>query len=540
MSTLLRIATAGSVDDGKSTLIGRLLFDSKVLMQDQLAAVEQTSKARGDDFTDLSLLTDGLRAEREQGITIDVAYRYFATPRRKFIIADTPGHVQYTRNMVTGTSTAQLAVVLVDARHGLMEQSRRHAFLASLLGVRHLVLAVNKMDLVGWDAGRFGAIKDEFHDFAARLGVHDVMTIPMSALHGDNVVVPSPHTPWYHGPTLLTHLEEVFIAGDRNLIDMRFPVQYVIRPQARDHPDHRSYGGTVLSGVLRPGDEVVVLPSGKTTRIQAIDGPSGPVPEAFPPMAVSVELADDVDVSRGDLIARTANRPRVCRRFDAVVCWMADEQHLAAGRQYLVKHTTKTTRAEVESLAYRLDVNTLHRDRTATALRLNELGRVALRTREPLLVDEYTRIPGTGSFILIDPDTNGTVAAGMVLPSMRPGESDASDTSGAARRSASGATVWCVGAPATPPQALAADLLGESGRPAFILDEAALDDGLNADLGTSAADGEERHRRLAHIARFLAESGQAVIVSARTASPLARRIHEDAGVTFLEFPPPVS
>ncbi len=327
---MLRIATAGSVDDGKSTLIGRLLYDSKAVMDDQWASVERTSKDRGHEYTDLSLVTDGLRAEREQGITIDVAYRYFATPKRKFIIADTPGHIQYTRNMVTGASTAQLAIVLVDARHGLLEQSRRHTFLASLLGIEHIVLAVNKMDLIDWDKEAFEAIRDEFYAFATRLDVQDVLTIPMSALHGDNVVTKSDHTPWYEGPTLLSHLEEVYVAADRNLVDVRFPVQYVIRPQTRDHQDHRSYAGTVASGVMRPGDDVVVLPTGKPTRITAIEGPNGPVAEAFPPMAVSISLADDIDISRGDMIARPANAPRVTQEFDATVCWMADAAALEA------------------------------------------------------------------------------------------------------------------------------------------------------------------------------------------------------------------
>ena len=411
----MRLATAGSVDDGKSTLIGRLLYDSKAVMEDQWASVERASEERGHEYTDLSLVTDGLRAEREQGITIDVAYRYFATPKRKFIIADTPGHIQYTRNMVTGASTAQLVIVLVDARHGLLEQSRRHAFLASLLGIRHLVLAVNKMDLIDWDQEKFEAIRDEFHAFAARLDVQDVTSIPMSALHGDNVVTKSDKTPWYDGPALLSHLEEVYIAGDRNLVDVRFPVQYVIRPQTHEHQDHRSYAGTVASGVMRPGDEVVVLPIGKTTTITAIDGPTGPVAEAFPPMAVAIRLADDIDISRGDMIARTNNQPRITQEFDATVCWMADSSALEPGRDYIIKHTTRTTRTRVTALDYRLDVNTLHRDKSATALKLNELGRISLRTQVPLLLDEYTRNASTGSFILVDPDTNGTVAAGMIL-----------------------------------------------------------------------------------------------------------------------------
>ncbi|HSA41850.1 MAG TPA: GTP-binding protein, partial [Mycobacterium sp.] len=396
------------------TLIGRLLYDTKAILADTLHAIEQTSRRRGLTAADLSLLTDGLQAEREQGITIDVAYRYFATAKRKFIIADTPGHIQYTRNMVTGTSTAQLAIVLVDARHGLMEQSRRHAFLASLLGVRHIVLAVNKMDLIGWDEERFNFIRDEFHTFAARLDIQDVTTIPLSALMGDNVVSKSDKTPWYDGPALLSHLEDVYITGDRNLIDVRFPVQYVIRPQTHEHADHRSYAGTVASGVLRPGDDIVVLPSGKTSTITAIDGPTGPVAEAFPPMAVSISLADDVDISRGDMLARPKNQPVASTEFDATVCWMSDDATLEPGRDYLIKHTTRTARVRVAALDYRLDVNTLHRDKAATALKLNELGRVTLRAQSPLLLDEYSRNPVTGSFILIDPVTNGTVAAGMV------------------------------------------------------------------------------------------------------------------------------
>ena len=413
--TLLRLATAGSVDDGKSTLIGRLLYDSKAVMEDQLAAVERTSRERGNEYTDLALVTDGLRSEREQGITIDVAYRYFATARRKFIIADTPGHLQYTRNMVTGASTAQLVIVLVDARHGLLEQSRRHAFLASLLGVQHIVLAVNKMDLIDWDQERYTWIRDEFHAFAARLDIHDVTTVPISALHGDNVVTKSDKAPWYDGPPLLSHLEDVYIAGDRNLVDVRFPVQYVIRPQTREHADHRSYAGTVASGIMRPGDEVVVLPSGKTSLITAIDGPEGPVAEAFPPMAVSISLADDIDISRGDLLARPQNQPAATIEFDAMVCWMADEAALEPGRDYVIKHTTRTTRVRVTALDYRLDVNTLHRVEDATELALNEIGRVQLRVTQPLFVDAYQSNRETGAFILVDEGTNKTVAAGMIM-----------------------------------------------------------------------------------------------------------------------------
>ena len=548
MATLLRIATAGSVDDGKSTLIGRLLYDSKAVMEDQLAAVERTSKERGHGYTDLALVTDGLRAEREQGITIDVAYRYFATAKRKFIIADTPGHIQYTRNMVTGTSTAQLAIVLVDARHGLLEQSRRHAFLASLLGIQHIVLAVNKMDLIDWDRERFEKIRDDFHEFVARLDIQDVTTIPLSALAGDNVVTKSDKTPWYEGPSLLSHLEEVYIAGDRNLMDVRFPVQYVIRPQTHEHADHRSYAGTVASGVMRPGDEIIVLPAGKTSTITAIDGPTGPLEEAFAPMAVSVSLADDIDISRGDMIARVHNQPHTTQEFDATVCWMADDAALETGRDYIIKQTTRTTRARVAGLDYRLDVNTLHRDKSATALKLNELGRVTLRTQQPLLLDEYSRNSVTGSFILIDPDTNGTVAAGMVR-----------DTTPAASRSASpnavrhtnlvttedrlskGSTVWFTGLSGSGKSSVAMLVerkLIELGRPAYVLDGDNLRHGLNSDLGFSMADRSENLRRLAHIATLMADSGQIVLVPA--ISPLeehrelARKVHTDQGFEFFE------
>ncbi|MCV7218123.1 sulfate adenylyltransferase subunit CysN [Mycobacterium crocinum] len=549
MTTLLRIATAGSVDDGKSTLIGRLLYDSKAVMEDQLAAVERTSRERGNDYTDLALVTDGLRSEREQGITIDVAYRYFATAKRKFIIADTPGHIQYTRNMVTGTSTAQLAIVLVDARHGLLEQSRRHAFLASLLGVQHVVLAVNKMDLIDWDRERFEWIREEFHAFAARLDIHDVTTIPMSALNGDNVVTKSDKAPWYDGPPLLSHLEDVYIAGDRNLVDVRFPVQYVIRPQTKEHADHRSYAGTIASGVMRPGDEVVVLPSGKTSRITTIDGPTGPVDEAFPPMAVSISLADDIDISRGDMLARPQNQPVATQEFDATVCWMADDSSLEPGRDYIIKQTTRTTRARVSGLDYRLDVNTLHRDKSATALKLNELGRVTLRTQVPLLLDEYSRNAATGSFILIDPDTNVTVAAGMVRDTAPTASRSASPNTvrhqslvSAGDRLSKGRTLWFTGLSGSGKSSIAVlveQKLLEHGCPAYILDGDNLRHGLNADLGFSMADRAENLRRLAHIATLMADAGLTVLVPA--ISPLeehrelARKVHTDQGVEFFEI-----
>jgi sulfate adenylyltransferase subunit 1 len=412
---LLRFATAGSVDDGKSTLIGRLLYDTKSLFTDQLEAVEAVSAARGDEYTNLALLTDGLRAEREQGITIDVAYRYFATPRRKFIIADTPGHIQYTRNMVTGASTADLALILVDARKGLVEQSRRHAFLTSLLRVPHLVLCVNKMDLVDWDQKVYERIADEFTSFAAKLDAPDLTVIPISALNGDNIASRSDRSPWYEGPSLLHHLEHVHIASDRNLVDVRFPVQYVIRPQSTTVTDYRGYAGQVASGVLKPGDEVMVLPSGLTSTIAAIDTADGPVDEAFPPMSVTIRLTDEIDISRGDMLCRPHNTPHVAQDLEAMICWMDETAPLRVGGKYAIKHTTRSARTVVRGLQYRLDVNTLHRDETASELVLNEIGRVRLRTTAPLLADEYRRNRTTGGFILIDEGTNRTVAAGMIL-----------------------------------------------------------------------------------------------------------------------------
>jgi bifunctional enzyme CysN/CysC len=412
---LLRFATAGSVDDGKSTLIGRLLYDTKSLFTDQLAAVEAVSAARGDEYTNLALLTDGLRAEREQGITIDVAYRYFATPRRKFIIADTPGHIQYTRNMVTGASTADLALILVDARKGLVEQSRRHAFLCSLLRVPHLVLCVNKMDLVDWSQEVFERIADEFTAFAAKLEAPDLSVVPISALRGDNIVTRSERMPWYEGPSLLHHLERVHIASDRNLVDVRFPVQYVIRPQSTTVTDYRGYAGQVASGVLKPGDEVMVLPSGFTSRIASIETADGPLDEAFPPMSVTVRLTDEIDISRGDLICRPNNAPAVTQDIEAMICWMDETRPLRLGGKYALKHTTRTARAVVRNLHYRLDINSLHRDETATELALNEIGRVRLRTTVPLLADEYRRNRTTGGFILVDETTNRTVAAAMIV-----------------------------------------------------------------------------------------------------------------------------
>ena len=413
---LLRFATAGSVDDGKSTLIGRLLLDSKQIFEDQLEAVERTSRDKGFDYTNLALLTDGLRAEREQGITIDVAYRYFATPNRKFIIADTPGHVQYTRNMVTGASTADLALILVDARNGIVEQSRRHAVIASLLQVRHLVLCVNKMDLVDFDEGVFNSIVAETKEWAAKLDITDLTFIPISALHGDNVTQHSPNTPWYGGPTLLHHLEHVYIGSDRNLIDSRFPVQYVVRPMSNEHHDYRGYAGTVAGGIFRPGDEVLVLPSGLTSTIEGIDLYGATLHEAMPPQSVTIRLTDDIDISRGDMICRPHNAPTVTQEIDAMVCWFS-ERPLQQRQKLVLKHTTRTVKALVRDLHYRLDVNTLHRDETTQTLTMNDMGRISLRVTAPLFVDEYRRNRTTGSFILIDEGTNETVGAGMILGS---------------------------------------------------------------------------------------------------------------------------
>ncbi|MGY2124456.1 adenylyl-sulfate kinase [Nocardia gipuzkoensis] len=540
-TTLLRLATAGSVDDGKSTLIGRLLFDSKTLFTDQLAAVERTSRDRGDDYPNLALLTDGLRAEREQGITIDVAHRYFATPRRKFIIADTPGHVQYTRNMVTGASTADLALILVDARKGVVEQTRRHAFLAGLLGIPHLVLCVNKMDLVEWSQERFEEIREEFARFASKLDVSDLTFVPVSALHGDNIVHRGASMPWYEGTPLLHHLEEVHIASDRNLIDSRFPVQYVTRSHAQDF---RGYAGTVAGGVFKPGDEVAVLPSGFTTTVEAIWGPGGaPVAEAFPPQAVTIQLADELDISRGDLICRPNNRPNAGRDLDAMVCWFADDTQLTPGATYTLRHTTRTATAEVRSLDYRLDVNTLHRDEHAESLSLNEIGRVQLRTRQPLLFDPYRRNRATGSFILVDDTTNNTVAAGMITGPSLPSSRVVWHSTAVERdeRATRGLTVWLTGLSGSGKSTVAVELerrLVAAGRPAFLLDGDNLRHGLNSDLGFSPADREENVRRVGEVAKLFADAGVVAVVSLispyRADRDRVRAAHEAAGIPFLE------
>jgi bifunctional enzyme CysN/CysC len=411
---LLRLVTAGSVDDGKSTLIGRLLYDTKQIMVDQLEHIEDASRRRGHDYVDLALLTDGLRAEREQGITIDVAYRSFVTPRRRFQLADAPGHVQYTRNMVTGASTAEVAVILVDARKGVIEQTRRHSYIASMLAIPHVTYAVNKMDLVGFSAERFAEIGVELGDLAERLGLPDVPVVPVSALRGDNVVDRTGAMPWYAGPALLEHLETVEIAGDRNLDDRRFPVQWVIRPMAEEHHDYRGYAGQIAAGVWRPGDEVVVLPSGLRSRVAAVETLDGPLESAGPPLSVTMRLEDDVDVSRGDLLADPDGAPTVAREVIAHLCWMS-ERPLEPRARLAVKHTTRSSRAVVDELVSVVDMDTLADRPSPERLELNDLAVVRLRLADPLVVDTYRRNPATGSFILIDEAANDTVAAGMVL-----------------------------------------------------------------------------------------------------------------------------
>jgi bifunctional enzyme CysN/CysC len=556
---LLRFATAGSVDDGKSTLIGRLLYDSKQVLSDQLLHVEQTSRRMGHDFLDLSLLTDGLRAEREQGITIDVAYRYFATAQRRFIIADTPGHEQYTRNMVTGASTADLAIVLIDARKGVVAQSKRHAFISSLLGIPHVVVCVNKMDLVDFDEGTFDAIVEDFDRFAARLEMPDVTFIPISALLGDNVVERSEAMPWYQGPPLLYHLEHVHIASDRNLIDVRFPVQWVIRPPASSVADYRAYAGQVAGGVIRPGDEVVVLPGAQHTTVAGIDTFEGPVQEAFPPMSVALRLADDIDVSRGSTIVRPQNQPSVASSFECLLCWMS-EQELSPRRRYLVKHTTRTTMVGGIDVRYRIDVESLRRDESASTLELNDLARVHMRLSAPLVFDSYRRNRVTGSLIVIDEASNETVAAGVILDTevedpAHPAEVKSERSPNVrwqgtrvtrARRWGAlghgGATLWFTGLPGAGKSTVAAaveESLIEAGQPAFLLDGDNLRHGLNGDLGFDEQARRENVRRTAHVARLLAESGTIALVSLvspyRADREAAAALHAADELDFMEI-----
>lgn len=412
---LLRFTTAGSVDDGKSTLIGRLLYDSKSIFQDQLEAVESATLKRGEEGVNLALLTDGLRSEREQGITIDVAYRYFATPKRKFIIADTPGHIQYTRNMVTGASTANVALILIDARNGVVEQTRRHAIISSLLQIPHLVVCINKMDLVDYSQEQFDKVHDEFENFAAKLDVKDVSFIPVSALKGDNIVDRSTAMAWYEGPTLMYYLENVHIASDYNFIDARFPVQMVIRPNTEEHHDYRGYAGRVSGGIFKVGDEVTALPSGFSSKIKSIDTFDGDIEMAFPPMSVTLRLEDEIDISRGDMIVRSSNQPTVTQDVDAMICWFDSDNPIKPKGKYQIMHTTQLARAMVSEVKYKLDINTLHRNTDDKSLSMNDIGRVVLRTTKPVFTDPYRRNRMTGSFILIDEGTKNTVAAGMII-----------------------------------------------------------------------------------------------------------------------------
>ncbi|HLU84767.1 MAG TPA: sulfate adenylyltransferase subunit CysN [Vicingaceae bacterium] len=411
---LLRFSTAGSVDDGKSTLIGRLLYDSKSIFADQYEAIEETSRRKGDENVNLALLTDGLRAEREQGITIDVAYRYFATPKRKFIIADTPGHIQYTRNMVTGASTSNLSIILVDARQGLVEQTCRHTFISSLLGIPHIVFCINKMDLVNYDQEVFDKIKKDLEAFSSKLNVKDVQFVPISALKGDNVVNKSENMPWYNGSTLMYLLENIHIASDYNHVDCRLPVQYVIRPQSDQFHDYRGYSGRVAGGVFKKGDDVVVLPSGFTSKVKSIHLYDKEIEEAFAPMSISMTLEDDIDISRGDMIVRPNNQPEISQDIDVMICWLNDKPMINGGK-YAVKHTTNDVRCIVKEVKYKMNINTLHRIEDDKVINTNDIARITLRTTKPLLFDDYSRNRSTGSLILIDEATNETVGAAMII-----------------------------------------------------------------------------------------------------------------------------
>jgi len=411
---LLRFTTAGSVDDGKSTLIGRLLYDSKAIFEDQMEQIEEISTRKGKGYVDLSLLTDGLRAEREQGITIDVAYRYFATPKRKFIVADTPGHVQYTRNMVTGASTANLAIILIDARHGVIEQTCRHSFIASLLQIKHVVVCVNKMDLVNFSEEAFNKIREDYTNFASKLSIPDIRFIPISALMGDNVVEPSVNMPWYQGGTLMYTLETVNIASDLNMIDSRFPVQYVIRPQSDEFHDFRGFAGRIEGGVFKPGDEVMHLPSGLTTKIKTVETMDGQLEEAFPPMSVTMTLEDNIDISRGDMIVKPNNQPEAGQDIELMICWL-NEKKMTPNGKYSIKHTTKDARCVIKDVRYKMNINTLHKIEDDKTIGLNDIGRILIRTTSPLFYDSYNKNRITGSVILVDEFTNETVGAGMIL-----------------------------------------------------------------------------------------------------------------------------
>ncbi len=523
---LLRFVTTGSVDDGKSTLIGRLLFETRSIFEDQFAAVERTSQRRGVGDVDLALLLDGLSAEREQGITIDVAHRYFETNKRKFIIADTPGHEQYTRNMVTGASTAACAIILIDARNGVLTQSRRHGFLVSLLRIPHLIVAVNKMDLVDYSRSVYDSIVEEYASFSQKLNIHDLTFIPVSALKGDNVTAPSTNMPWYDGQTLLHFLENVHVSADRNLVDFRFPVQYVLRP----HQDFRGFAGRVISGTVTPGEEIAVLPSGRTSRVRSVVTFDGELEEAFPPQSVVLTLEDEVDISRGDMIVRRHNLPEVASTFEAMLCWM-DTEPLQSGKMYMLKHTTQTVKAFVKKINYRVDVNTLHRS-AADSFELNEIGRVTITTSRPLFFDPYTANRATGSFVLIDPHSNATAAAGMIRGVTRTVEDVASETQRAITRKTSenvswsgfnisresretrnghaSAVLWFTGLSGSGKSTLARIVerkLFELGSHTMLLDGDNVRHGLCGDLGFSDVARTENIRRVGEVSRLFFESG---------------------------------
>ncbi len=526
---LLRFSTAGSVDDGKSTLIGRLLYDTKAIFQDQLEQIEGVSRRRGEVGINLALLTDGLRAEREQNITIDVAYRYFATPKRKFIIADTPGHIQYTRNMVTGASTSELAIILVDARKGVLTQSKRHGFIASLLGIPHMVVAVNKMDLVDFDRDIFDRIAREYREFARKLDIKDLVFIPISALHGDNIVHRSENMPWYVGTTLLHHLETVTVGAQRNMVDFRFPVQYVIRP----NQDFRGFAGRVDSGSIQPGEEIVVLPSGQASRIRAIHTADGPIVEAVAGDAVTLTIEDEIDISRGDMIVRKMSLPSITNRFEAILCWMS-ESPLDAEMPYILLHTTRQVKAFVSRVVYRIDVDTLHRE-TVETFGLNDIGRVEITAAQPIFYDPYRVNQSTGSFVLVDPFTNGTVAAGMIRGAVQ----TADEVFGDPKRTAIHASpnvvwqswnipraerelqnghqagvLWFTGLSGSGKTTIARALerrLFEAGLRTMLLDGDQLRHGLCADLGFGTADRKENIRRVGHVARLFFEQGNIVL-----------------------------
>jgi bifunctional enzyme CysN/CysC len=526
---LLRFSTAGSVDDGKSTLIGRLLYDTKSIFEDQLEALEDASRRRGEEGINLALLTDGLRAEREQNITIDVAYRYFATPRRKFIIADTPGHAQYTRNMVTGASTAELAIILIDARNGVLTQSRRHGFISSLLGIPHIVVAINKMDLVDWSEEVYERIRAEYAEFAQKLGVGDLTFIPISALLGDNIVTKSENTPWYGGGTLLHHLEHVNVGAKRNLVDFRFPVQYVLRP----HQDYRGYAGRVASGAVRPGEDVVILPSGRRTTVASIDTFEGSIDEAVCGDSVALTLTDEVDVSRGDMIVRPMNLPTVGQELDATICWTSEEP-FRPGTQYWLRQTTSEVKALVSRVLYRIDMDSLHREEVQT-FQLNDIGRAYLTTASPVFFDRYELNHETGSFILVDPHTNGTVAVGMIRGAVAhsPVLADAGSEDGVSvspnvvweplnvpraqreeRNGHQAAVLWFTGLPGSGKSSIARaveTLLFDLGHRTMLLDGDQVRHGLNGDLGFSADDRRENIRRVGEVARLFFEQGSLVL-----------------------------